>query len=221
MAIEQTEQGGAGDPAESPLGALLPGGRVRPGTAVSAGGDMPLLLALAAEVSAESAGWAAVGLPDLGALAAADAGLDVGAGLWVDEPGRQWPQVLATLLEAVPVVLAGPVPPAPARIARRLAAIMRRSGAVLLTVQPWEGADLSLQVSSPVWVGVEQGFGVLRGRRVTVTSTGRGAAARPRQADLWLPGPDGSVTAVALPAGEPASGVRVPAAGRAALRVVG
>ncbi|WP_225887611.1 hypothetical protein [Streptomyces canus] len=221
MAIEQTEQGGAGDPAESPLGALLPGGHVRPGTAVSAGGDMPLLLALAAEVSAESAGWAAVGLPDLGALAAADAGLDVGAGLWVDEPGRQWPQVLATLLEAVPVVLTGPVPPAPARIARRLAAIMRRSGAVLLTVQPWEGADLSLQVSSPVWVGVEHGFGVLRGRRVTVTSTGRGAAARPRQADLWLPGPDGSVTAIAKPTGEPTSGVRVPAAGRAALRVVG
>ncbi|MPY61961.1 hypothetical protein [Streptomyces spongiae] len=88
VAIEQTEQGGAGDLAESPLGALLPGGCVRPGTAVSAGGDMPLLLALAAEVSADSAGWAAVGLPDLGPLAAADAGLDVGAGLWVDEPGR-------------------------------------------------------------------------------------------------------------------------------------
>ncbi|WP_192583407.1 hypothetical protein [Streptomyces albicerus] len=38
---------------------------------------MPLLLALAAEASHTSVGWAAVGLPQLGALAAEAAGLDV------------------------------------------------------------------------------------------------------------------------------------------------
>ncbi|MEU0989229.1 hypothetical protein [Streptomyces sp. NPDC005953] len=61
-AAGQTERAGAGAPSKaSPLGALLPGGRVRPGTAVSAGADVPLLLALAAETSAGSAGWAASG----------------------------------------------------------------------------------------------------------------------------------------------------------------
>ncbi|MEU0108350.1 hypothetical protein ABZ313_23730 [Streptomyces sp. NPDC006251] len=182
---------------------------------------MPLLLALAGAAAAGSAGWAAVGLPHLGALAACDAGLDVGAGLWIDEPGRQWAQVLATVLEAVPVVLVGPMPPAPDRITRRLAAVMRRSGAVLLAAQAWEGADLRLRVSSAVWVGVGTGFGLLRGRRVTVTATGRGVAARPRRADLWLPGPDGAVATASTPVADPDGVAGMRAAGRAALRVVG
>ncbi|WP_327309819.1 hypothetical protein OG730_41790 (plasmid) [Streptomyces sp. NBC_01298] len=196
VARERAERDGAGQPGQSPLGALLPGGRIRPGTAVSAGADMPLLLALAAEASAGTAGWAAVGLPGLGPRAAADAGLDLGAGLWIDTPGRSWPQVLATVLEAVPVVMVGHLPPAPDRVLRRLSAVMRRSGAVLLAAAAWDGADVRLQVTSATWDGVGEGFGLLRGRRATVLSTGRGAAARARHADLWLPGPDGRVAPV-------------------------
>lgn len=184
---------------------------------------MPLLLALAAEVSAGSAGWAAVGLPGLGPRAAADAGLELGAGLWIDAPGRSWPQVLATVLEAVPVVMTGPLPPAPDRVARRLSAVMRRSGAVLLASGSWEGADVRLHVTSAVWDGVGEGFGILRGRRATVISTGRGAATRVRQADLWLPGPDGQVAPVLPSAADPVTG-EMPGnavAGRPVLRVLG
>ncbi|NJP68873.1 hypothetical protein HCJ92_21930, partial [Streptomyces sp. ventii] len=58
-----------GEAPVSALGALLPGGRLRPGTAASAGGDIPLLLALAADAVTAGrqagrtgpVGWAAVG----------------------------------------------------------------------------------------------------------------------------------------------------------------
>ncbi|MFE4309185.1 hypothetical protein ACFRR6_24410 [Streptomyces sp. NPDC056891] len=183
---------------------------------------MPLLLALAAEASAGSAGWAAVGLPGLGPRAAADAGLELGAGLWIDSPGRSWPQVLATVLEAVPVVLVGHLPVAPDRVLRRLSAIMRRSGAVLLAAGAWDGADVRLQVTSATWDGVGEGFGLLRGRRVTVLSTGRGAAVRARRTDLWLPGPDGRVSPV-IAATDTATD-RMPdsaGVGRPVLRVLG
>ncbi|WP_246568889.1 hypothetical protein [Streptomyces flaveus] len=186
--------GGADGPASSsPLSALLPGGRIRPGTAVSAGGDMPLLLALAAEASTEAVGWAAVGLPQMGALAAEAAGLDLAGGIRIDDPGRQWAQVLATVAEAVPVVLVGPLGAVPDRIARRLAAVLRRSGTVLLAAGPWQGAEARLRVVSARWEGVGDGHGLLHGRRVRVAAAGRGAGAAPRYGEMWLPGPDGAV----------------------------
>ncbi|MFJ9537608.1 hypothetical protein ACIRPX_10170 [Streptomyces sp. NPDC101225] len=154
---------------------------------------MPLLLALAAEAAGGTAGWAAVGLPQMGAPAAQAAGLELADGMRIDDPGRQWAQVLATVAEAVPVVLVGRPGPVPDRIARRLAAVLRRSGSVLLAADSWQGAEVRMSVVSAVWEGVGGGHGLLRGRRVRVASAGRGAAAAPRHADLWLPGPDGRV----------------------------
>ncbi len=206
------------------IGGLLPEGRIRPGTAVSAGGDMPLLLALAAEASVGTAGWAAVGLPQMGALAAKSVGLDLASGLWVDEPGRQWAQVVATLAEVVPVVLVGQLGTVPGQIARRLAAVLRRSGSVLLAAGSWDGAEVRMNVVSAAWEGVSEGHGLLRGRRVRVAAVGRGASAVPRYADMWLPGPDGRVaplpTGAAVPDGpETVSDVQL--GGRPVLRVVG
>ncbi|MGI5144188.1 hypothetical protein [Streptomyces sp. CA-106110] len=217
---------GTRSPAASPLATLLPGGRVRAGTAVSAGGDMPLLLALAAEASRGAAGWAAVGLPQLGVLAAEAAGLELAHGMRIDTPGRQWAQVLATVLEAVPVVVTGSLDAVPDRVARRLAAVMRRSGSVLLSAGGWQGAEVRLRVVVSSWEGVGQGHGLLRARRVTVAAAGRGAAVAPRYAEMWLPGPNGAIA----PVGQEASGgpLAVPATpavravgGRAGLRVVG
>ncbi|HEY1347010.1 MAG TPA: hypothetical protein VGF54_18640, partial [Streptosporangiaceae bacterium] len=56
---------------------LLPGG-LRRGTVVAVGGWGLLCLAVAAGASAAGAWCAAVGLPQLGAAAAAEAGLDPG-----------------------------------------------------------------------------------------------------------------------------------------------
>ncbi|EPD66679.1 hypothetical protein HMPREF1211_00934 [Streptomyces sp. HGB0020] len=159
---------------------------------------MPLLLALAAKASGGTVGWAAVGLPQMGALAAQSAGLELASGIWIDDPGRQWAQVLATVAEAVPVVLVGRLGPVPDRIARRLAAVLRRSGSVLLAAGSWQGAEVRMKVVSAAWEGLGGGHGLLRGRRVRVAAAGRGTATVARYAEMWLPGADGQVTA-ALP----------------------
>ncbi|MCI3242055.1 hypothetical protein [Streptomyces spinosisporus] len=159
---------------------------------------MPLLLALAAKASGGTVGWAAVGLPQMGALAAQSAGLELSSGIRIDDPGRQWAQVLATVAEAVPVVLVGRLGPVPDRIARRLAAVLRRSGSVLLAAGSWQGAEVRMKVVSATWEGLGGGHGLLRGRRVRVAAAGRGTAAVARYAEMWLPGADGQVTA-ALP----------------------
>jgi hypothetical protein len=89
--------------------------------------------------------------------------------------------------------------------ARRLVARVRERGSVLVAVGgelPGERSPLRLTVTAASWDGLGDGWGHLQGRRVTVSSGGRGEAARERQADLWLPGPDGEVT-VADPVTEP------------------
>ncbi|MFJ8774630.1 hypothetical protein [Streptomyces microflavus] len=209
------EERTAGVGKASPLSGLLPGGTIHPGTAASAGADLPLLLALAALATAGTAAWAAVGVPELGALAAAQAGLDLAMGLVVADPGPRGAQVLGALLESVPVVLVGSAVRIPDRAVRRLRALMRRSGSVLLAQGGWPGAEVQLRVVSAGWEGVGRGHGLLHGRRVTVTAGGRGAAARPRRAELWLPGPDGLVGVVEREAAE------APVERRAGLRVVG
>jgi hypothetical protein len=184
--------GGIGDrPVAPTLRPLLPSGVLRAGTAVSVDdADLPLLLALAG--GATDGPWAAVALPDLGALAAADAGLDLRAGLWVDRPGRDWPQIVAVLLETVPLVLLRPLGRLADRSVRRLASLQRRSGAVLLVAGPWPGAHSRLRVTESAWEGVGTGHGVLRRRRVTVAASGRRESAAGRSATMWLPGPKGA-----------------------------
>ena len=53
--------------------------------------------------------------------------------------------------------------------------------------------DLGLAVTTSRWTGLGEGHGSLRGREVEVVAEGRGAAARPVRARLWLPSPDGEV----------------------------
>jgi hypothetical protein len=183
-------------PVAAPLRPLLPGG-LRHGTVATVGGDLPLLLALAAGTPGT---WAAVGLPGLGALAAADAGLDLDAGLWADRPGDQWEAVLTTLADAVPVILLGDVGPVPERVARRIAVRARLGGAVILAAGPWPHAQVRLQVTRAAWQGIGQGHGLLTGRRAHVTATARGVGAA-RHAELWLPGADGKVAAAGEEAG--------------------
>lgn len=201
---------------------LLPGGRLRAGTVTAVGGDKGVLLALAAQAAGRRSGtgWAVVGLPSLGALAARDAGLDVGAGLWVDAPGGRWSQVVSLLVPTVPVILLGSQGAAPGRVVRRVAGQVRANGAVLLVAGPWDGADLRVRVAEAQWDGLGAGHGVLRRRRIVMEVSGRGAAGgAPRRAELWLPGPAGTAMPVAG-RGPAAPAVAGDAAGRA-LRVVG
>jgi hypothetical protein len=196
-------------PVAPALQPLLPGQGLRRGTTVAVGRSAALALALVAGASAAGSWVAAVGLPDLGIVAAAESGIVLERLALVPAPGaRAWPTVVAALLDAVDVVLVRPPAGLPAGQARRLAARARERGAVLVPLGAWsEPADLRLTVVTSSWQGLGQGHGRLQARRVEVVAGGRGAAARERRLPLWLPAPDGTIAAAALPlAGESPGG---------------
>lgn len=196
-------------PVASALVALLPGPGLRRGATVAVEapvgrGARSLALALAAEASAAGSWCAAVGLGDLGLLAAHEMGVALSRFPQVPSPPPgEWPAVVAALLEGMEVVLAAPprgrVPPA---AGRRLAARARERGAVLVRVGgQWpEGADVVLSIIRAEWEGLGRGHGHLRARRVEVEVGGRRSAGVGRRAWLWLPHPAGGVEAAEAPA---------------------
>ncbi len=189
------------------LAGLLPAGGLARGTVVTTGEFGLLSLALAAGASADGAWCAVVGVPSAGVRAAAEAGLDPGRLVLVADPGRGWPQVVASLLDGFDIVLLRPPERPPAQMRRKLEAAARRFGSVLLVAGDWPGAHARVQVTDEEWIGIGAGYGRLRARKAQVVASGRGAGERPRSCWLWLPGPDGSVTA--------ATGIAASAAGTA------
>ncbi len=135
------------------LRGLLPGGLPR-GSVVAAGDSRLLCLALAAGASVAGAWCAIAGLPDLGVAAAADAGLDPGRLLLVADPGEGWPQVVASLLDGCELVLLRPPARPSAQVRRRLEAVMRRHGGVLVVAGDWDGAQGRLTVTHQEWAGI-------------------------------------------------------------------
>ena len=183
-------------PVAPELSGLLPGRGLRRGSTVSvatgrsqpAGGGTSLLFALLSEASRTGSWCAVVGVPALGAIAAAESGIALDRLALVPNPGPEWPTVVAALIDGVDVVVAavpGGVSPS---IASRLVARARQRGCVLVPFGPWDGADVTLQVTEGRWEGLGPGQGRLRRREVTVLARGRGAAVRPREATMWLPG---------------------------------
>jgi hypothetical protein len=186
---------------------LVPGAGLRRGMTVAVGatpgvaGATSLALALAAGPSQAGSWVAVVGLGSLGLVAAADAGLALDRLVLVADPGRDragWASVVAALVDGFDVVLldAGAGRPGAAN-ARRLVSRVRERGSVLITVGgdlPGERSPLRLTVTAAAWEGLGPGWGHLQGRRVTVEAGGRGESARPRRAELWLPGRDGRTT---------------------------
>ena len=57
----------------------------------------------------------------------------------------------------------------------------------------WPGTEVHLTATEGEWSGLGAGSGRLRQRRLTVHTQGRGKAARPRSATLWLPAAGGGV----------------------------
>jgi len=188
-------------PVPDALASLLPQGGLQRGSLVATRGAAAtsLALALTGPVTTGGAWVAVVGLADLGVVAAAELGVDLGRLLLVDDPGsRRWATVVEALVDAVDVVLVRPPAPVAPGIQRRLAARARDRGSVLLQVGGTPGAwaeapDVVVAAGPSGWVGLGAGHGHLQARRVAVTVTGRRAAHRARTATLWLPGPGGGV----------------------------
>src|SRR6266511_2522533 len=154
-------------PVPRALEPLLPDRGLRRGGTVAVDGSLALALALVAGASAAGSWVVAVGLPDLGVVAAAEAGIVLERLALVPRAGAAaWGTVVAALLDSIDVVLVRPPPRLPAAVALRLAA----------TASQWEGLG--------------QGHGRLEARKVEVAAAGRGAAVLERRAKLWLPGPD-------------------------------
>ena len=172
-------------PVVGPLQALLPDGGLRRGSTLSVVGSTSLALQLVAAASAAGSWVAAVGVPSLGAVAAAEVGVVLERLALVPRPGEQWATVTAALLDALDVVLVRPPHRLRQADARKLIARARERGAVLVPLGPWEGADMRLEVASARWHGVGEGDGHLQGCRMEVVATGRRAAARERRAVLW------------------------------------
>lgn len=178
------------------LSGLLPSRGLRRGStvAVATGRSAPgsggtsLLLALLSAASRSGSWCAVVGVPALGALAAAESGIALDRLALVPNPGPDWPTVVAALIDGVDVVVVAVPGPVSASIASRLVARTRQRGSILMPFGHWDGADVTLQVMHGMWEGLGAGHGRLRRREVTITARGRGAAARPREITLWMPG---------------------------------
>ncbi|WP_391486575.1 hypothetical protein, partial [Amycolatopsis bartoniae] len=173
-------------PVRPELRDLLPAGGLRRGSTVAVHGSAALVLALLAEATATGSWAAAVGLPDIGLAAAEELGVEVGRLALVPRPGVEFASVTAALLDGVDLVAV--TPGAAPSVARRLSARARHRGAVLLSCGPWPGAELDLTCVASRWEGLDGGAGHFRTRRLEVRISGRGAATRPRHAELALPG---------------------------------
>ncbi|HEV7206469.1 MAG TPA: hypothetical protein VGN18_17825 [Jatrophihabitans sp.] len=189
-------------PVHPALAEVLPSG-LRRGSTVAVSGSISLLLATLGAASARGAWCALVGFPRISAEAAAEYGIDLSRLAIIPAPGTSWTTAVGALLDALDVVAARPPRLVPGDV-RRLAARARTREAVLMPFVDrrsgeWPGADVRLRVEAGQWSGIGDGTGRLRARRVEVHADGRGQAARPRSATLWLPC-DGGGIAPAEPA---------------------
>ena len=179
-------------PVHGALGEVLPTG-LRRGSTVAVSGSISLLLATLGAASADGAWCALVGFPRISAEAAVEYGIELSRLAIIPSPGSGWTTAVGALLDALDVVAARPPRLVPGDI-RRLAARARTREAVLMPyTDQWPGADVRLHAAPGRWDGIGAGSGRLRARRLEVHAEGRGQAARPRSATLWLPAPGGGV----------------------------
>jgi hypothetical protein len=199
VAARATQMVTAGErllPVIDPLASLLPRGGLQRGSTVAItgrGGATSIALALVSAASAEGSWVAVVGVPGLGLLAAHELGMALDRCALIDEPPPgQWGQVVGALIGGVDIVVTAAPRHARAGDVRRVAARLRERGTVLIQLGD-AAADLGLDVSTLAWEGIGKGRGRLLARRVRVRRSGRGAASRPVEVELWLPGPHGEV----------------------------
>ena len=206
-------------PVHPALGSVLPDG-LRRGSTVTVSGSVSLLLALLGTASQSGAWCALVGFPVISAQAADEYGVDLSRLAIVPDPAVSagtggWTTAVGALLDAVDVVAlrppgasAGPPRLVPGDV-RRLTSRARTRESVLVSYGQWPGADVRLRAEAGQWQGIGEGYGRLRARLVDVHAEGRGAAARPRSTQLWLPADNGGIE-IATPLAE-----AIPLTGRA------
>jgi hypothetical protein len=149
-----------------------------------------LAMALAAGPS-RAGGWCAVvGVTDFGAEAATALGIDLSRTVLVPEPGEQWLDVTAALVDVATVVVVRPAGRVAEHVAEKLGARLRKRSAVLVAWGDWPRCEVRLTTRDPAWSGVGEGHGHLRARRLVVEA--RRGSGPPRRGALWFPAEDAS-----------------------------
>lgn len=189
-------------PVHPALAELLPGGGLRAGAAYTLAPSASLLLSLLARPSREGAWCAAVGMPELGAEAAAGLGVALERLVLVPDPGPRWLAVAATLAEVIPVVAVRPAGTVSDAEASRFMARLRDRGASLLVQGVWPQAEAGLRIVDSEWAGLGDGHGYLTSRTVTVAVDSRRSPV-PRRARMMLPDDGGALTSLAAPVAAP------------------
>lgn len=160
-------------PVPSALVPLLPAVGLRRGSVVQVAGATSLLLALTAAAAGEE-GWAALAaLPDIGLVAAAEAGLALGRTVLVPRPGPEAAATLGALVDGFDVIVVGPTRALGDRDRRLLSARLRTHGAVLLSAGPWPGTDAVLRAGQVRSTGLGEGWGTVQGQEMTVHGRSR------------------------------------------------
>lgn len=151
---------------------LMPGGLAR-GHVVCVSGATSLMLALVAEGSRAGSWTAVIGMPAVGAVAAARRGIDLSRLVVVPHPGAQAAEAAGACVDGMDFVLLGATLALSDGDRRRLAARAKERGSVIVTSGRWPGAHVELQVERTRWSGLGAGDGRLRERELTVAVSGR------------------------------------------------
>lgn len=146
---------------------------------------------LMAGPSADGAWSAVVGTGELGVEAMAMAGVVLERVVVVPDPGDAWLEVVAALVDVLSLVVVKPSGPLAAKDAARLAARLRKRGAILIALGDWPRCDVRLGLTEIQWQGIGHGHGHLRARQATVEAQRGSAGTAPaRRRRVWLPDVD-------------------------------
>jgi hypothetical protein len=190
-------------PVQESLAGLFPGGGLRRGSTVlvntgAVPGTTSFALALLSGPTAAGSWCAVLGVPELGLVAASQLEVDLARLALVPRPGSKWAAATAALFDGFDLVMVHPSEPTRPADAHKLGARARERGPVLVVLEgSWPApADIRLEVTGCRWQGLCRGNGYLAGCRLEVVASGKGAAVRPRRAELFLgpraPRPSGS-----------------------------
>ena len=152
---------------------LLPGRALRSGASYSIHGSTQLARALLSEVSAAGSWCGAIGLPGLGAEAAATLGIALDRWISIPHPGEHAVGIAGTLSEVFTGIILRPTTRVEPREAERLSAKLRENGAVLLVLGDWPRCESTLRVEGSAWSGLGAGHGLLGDRELTISSDDR------------------------------------------------
>jgi hypothetical protein len=142
-----------------------------------------------------------VAMPGFAAEGAAGLGCDLDRLVFVPRPGREWVNIAAALIDALPVVVVQPVGRVSDAEAARLSARLRQREAVLVACGDWPRADVRLSVTGTEWHGLGRGHGHLTARRADIAVSSRttvGFAGTRPTTSIWLPDRQGGVSLAAV-----------------------